>query len=519
LFEGIHGRAALVTDVVLFENYPLDYRSYWRRLHRWARGDWQLLPWLGRRVPLADGGRAPNRLSLISRWKIIDNLRRTLLPPTLLGFLLFAWVAFPGLPAVWTVIAGLVLAAPLLTEAMGGLLSANRLAALPPVVRGVTLRLGPALALWLLHVAFLPHRAIVLGDAIVRTLVRLGTGRRRLEWMSAARTSRALAHTGSRLSLWREMAAAPAAALGTLVLLALVRSAALPAALPLAALWLLAPEIAAVVSRPRPRRVPALTEDDGRRLRLLARRTWLFFDTFVGPDDQWLPPDHFQEEPRGEVARRTSPTNIGVLQLATLAAHDLGHAGLLSVVLRLRNTVETLERMERHRGHFYNWYDTRDLAPLAPRYVSTVDSGNLAGCLLAMKQGCRELVDAPVIGPARWEGLVDTLDVLLRVIERRAPRHDVPRFTALRTCVEKMRAEAIALKAQRRTWGAGIAQLLERGGTELDQAFLAVIAEGRESLDPDLLAELRVWSAEVPQHLEAMWHDIELCLPWEAPDG
>jgi cyclic beta-1,2-glucan synthetase len=519
LFEGIHGRAALVTDVVLFENYPLDYRSYWRRLHRWARGDWQLLPWLGRRVPLADGGRAPNRLSVISRWKIIDNLRRTLLPPTLLAFLLLAWVAFPGHPAVWTVIAVLVLAAPLLTEVMGGLLSANRLAALPPVVRGVTLRLRPALALWILHVAFWPHRAIVLGDAIGRTLVRLRTGRRRLEWTSAARTTRALARTGSRLSLWREMAAAPAAALGTMVLLALVRSAALPAALPLAALWLLAPEIAAVVSRPRPRRVPALTEGAGRRLRLLARRTWLFFDTFVGPDDQWLPPDHFQEEPRGEVARRTSPTNIGILQLATLSGHDLGHAGLLSIVLRLRNTVETLERMERHRGHFYNWYDTRDLAPLSPRYVSTVDSGNLAACLVAMKQGCRELVDAPVIGPARWEGLVDTLDVLLEVIERRAPRHAGPRFTALRTCVEKMRAEAIALKARRRTWGTGIAHLLERGGTELDQAFLAVIAEGGESLDADLLAELRVWSAEVPQHLEAMWHDIELCLPWEAPDG
>ena len=169
-----------------------------------------------------------------------------------------------------------------------------------------------------------------------------------------------------------------------------------------------------------------MTDGDARRLRLLARRTWLFFDTFVGPDDQWLPPDHFQEEPRGEVARRTSPTNIGLLQLATLSAHDLGHAGLLSVVLRLRNTFETLERMERHRGHFYNWYDTRDLTPLSPRYVSTVDSGNLAACLLAVKQACLELVQAPVIGPARWDGLLDTLDVLLEVIERRVRRRATP---------------------------------------------------------------------------------------------
>jgi cyclic beta-1,2-glucan synthetase len=471
-------------------------------------------------VPLADGRRAPNRLSLISRWKIVDNLRRTLLPPTLLGFLLLAWVAFPGVPAVWTGIAVLVPAAPLLTEAVGGLLSANRVSTLPPALRGVTLRLKPASTLWLLHVAFLPHRTVVLADAILRTLVRLRRGRRLLEWTSAARVARALVGTESRRPFWREMFTAPVVAIGTLVLLAACRPAALPAALPLAALWLLAPEIAAAVSRPRRRRAPALTGGDARRLRLLARRTWLFFDTFVGPDDQWLPPDHFQEEPRGEVARRTSPTNIGLLQLATLSAHDLGHAGLLSVVLRLRNTFDTLDRMERHRGHFYNWYDTRDLAPLSPRYVSTVDSGNLAACLLAVKQACPELARASVVGPARWEGLLDTLDVLLEVIERRVqPPGGAARFAALRTCVERMREEAIALKGHRRAWGPSIARLLERGATELDQALLSVIAEGGEGLDPELLADLRVWSAEVPQHLEAMWRDIELCLPWEAPDA
>jgi cyclic beta-1,2-glucan synthetase len=519
LFEGIHGRAALVTDVVLFETYPADYRSYWRRLHRWARGDWQLLPWLGRRVPLAGGGRAPNRLSLISRWKIIDNLRITLLPPTLLGFLLLAWVVFPGAPAVWTAVGVLVLAAPLLTEAMGGLLSANRVAALPPAVRGVTLRLRPASALWIMHVALLPHRAVVLADAIVRTLVRLRRGRRLLEWTSAAWVARALVGTEARRPFWQEMFAAPTVAIGTLALLAIGRPDALPAALPLTALWFLAPEIAAAVSRPRRQPPPALTDADARRLRLLARRTWLFFDTFVGPDDQWLPPDHFQEEPRGEVARRTSPTNIGLLQLATLSAHDLGHAGLLSVILRLRNTFDTLGRMERHRGHFYNWYDTRDLAPLSPRYVSAVDSGNLAGCLLTVKQACLELVQAPVVGPARWEGLLDTLDVLLQVIERRVRPPEAMRFAPLRASVTKMREETAALRGQRRAWGHGIARLLQRGGTELDQALLSVIADDGAGLDPDLLAELRVWSAEVPQHLEAMWRDVQLCLPWEAPDA
>jgi cyclic beta-1,2-glucan synthetase len=516
LFEGIHGRAALVTDIVLFENYPTDYRSYWRRLHRWARGDWQLLPWLGRRVPLPGGGRGRNRLSVISRWKIVDNLRRTLLPPTLLGFLFLAWAVFPA-PAAWTAVTVLVLAAPLLTEAMGGLLSANHVAALPPAVRGVALRLRPAAVLWLLHLALLPHRAVVLADAILRTLVRLRRRRHLLEWTSAARVAGALVGSGSRRPFWREMRVAPVAALGTLVALAAFRPASLPAALPLAALWLLAPEIAAALSRPRRRTAPGLSDRDVRRLRTLARRTWLFFDTFVGPDDQWLPPDHFQEDPRGEVARRTSPTNIGLLQLATLSAHDLGHAGLLSVVVRLRHTFETLERMERYRGHFYNWYDTRDLAPLAPRYVSTVDSGNLAACLLTVKQACRELAHAPVVGPARWNGLVDTLDVMLELVDRRVRPQDTARFAELRACAEAMRAEALVVKAQRRGWGPGVARLLERGGTELDQALLAVIAQAGDGLDPELLAELRVWSAEVPQHLEAMWRDIGLCLPWEAP--
>lgn len=515
LFEGVHGRAGAVTDVILFEDYPRDYRVYWRRLHRWARGDWQLLPWLGRRVPLASGERGPNRLSAISRWKIVDNLRRSLLPPVLLAFLLVAWAAFPGPPALWTVVAALVVAAPLLTEVLDGILGARRIAALPLAVRSVIRRLRPAVALWALHLVLLPHRAAVLADAIVRTLVRLAVRRRLLQWTSAALTARTLAGSPSRWPFWREMMAAPATAVATVGLLLVCRPAALPAALPLVCLWLLAPEVAFVVSRPRHRRGVTLADRDARRLRLLARRTWLFFDTFVGPTDQWLPPDHFQEDPRGEVASRTSPTNIGLLHLATLAAHDLGHASLLSVILRLRNTFETLARMERHRGHFYNWYDTRDLAPLSPRYVSTVDSGNLAACLLTLKQGCLDLRRAPVVGSARWQGLLDTADILLEVIARGARRYGDARFDAPRRGAEAMRAQMAALMEQRNSWSAGIAGLLERGCVELDQALLAAIVAGDE-IDPDLLAELRIWSGHVRQDLEAMRRDIELCRPWDA---
>jgi cyclic beta-1,2-glucan synthetase len=515
LFEGIHGRTALVTDVVLLEDYPPDYLTHARRLHRWARGDWQLLPWLGHRVPLEGGAWGPNHLSLIARWKIVDNLRRTLLAPTLIGFLLVAWFGLAGNPAVWTAVALLALAAPGLTETAEGLLS-TRIFRAPGSAGSVLARGRRSIALWLLHTVLLAHRSVVLSDAIARTVFRLTVSRRRLlQWTSAAATARAVGRVTSRRRFWREMMTAPLLAVAAAIPLVLLRPGALPAALPLVLLWLASPEIAARASQPRRRKTEPLAEEDVRYLRLLARRTWLFFDTFVGPADQWLPPDHFQETPRGAVAHRTSPTNIGLLQLAILAAHDLGYAGRLSVVLRLKNSFDTLARMQRHRGHFYNWYDTRDLQPLPPRYVSTVDSGNLAGCLVAVKQGCSELASAAVIGPARWDGLLDTVAALGGAIDLATQRHGAPRFEPLRGCVAELRREATALKPRRSEWGAGVVRLIERFSSELERTLLAAIAPGATDLDPELLSELRVWSGQVREHVHAMQRDVGLLLPWE----
>jgi cyclic beta-1,2-glucan synthetase len=406
LFEGVHGRTGFVSDVALFEEFPANYLTYSRRRHRWARGDWQLLPWLRRRVPLEGGGKGANCFSLISRWKILDNLRRSLLEPSLLAFLFLAWGWLPGSTSLWTLWALLVPAAPVLS---GALLAALRKTS--PAFKTWRSAIGP----WLIQVVFLPHRAAVLGDAMLRTQYRLiVSGKRLLEWTPAALSARRLAGTTASRWIWREMAIPLSA--GCAAVLAVYRPGALAPALPLLLVWFLSPEIALFMSRPQRSRVERLTQPETRRFRLLARRTWLFFETFVGPEDQWLPPDHFQEDPRGEAARRTSPTNIGLLLLATVSAYDLGYAGLLSVALRLKETLATLRRMERYRGHLYNWYDTANLQPLAPRYVSTVDSGNLAGCLLAVKQSCVELTTSPIIGTARWEGMVDTVGVLDEVI-------------------------------------------------------------------------------------------------------
>ncbi len=506
LFEGLHGRTGFVADVALFEEFSANYLTYSRRLHRWARGDWQLLPWLRRRVPLEGGGKGASCFSLISRWKILDNMRGSLFEPSLFAFLLLAWGWLPGSTSLWTLLVLLVPAAP----AFSGALLASLRRALPAFVPRRS-----AIGRWMVQIVFLPHRAAVLGDALLRTLYRLTVSRKNLlEWTTAALSARRLAGRTASRSMWSEMAAPPLAALGMAGMLAAYRPGALAPAFPLLIAWFLSPEIALFMGRPRRRRVERLTPQDRRRFRLLARRTWLFFETFVGPDDQWLPPDHFQQDPRGEVARRTSPTNIGLLLLATVAAYDLGYAGVQSVALRLKETLDTLRRMERYRGHLYNWYDTAGLQPLAPRFVSVVDSGNLAACLLTVKQSCVELSTSPIIGVARWEGMLDTLGILDEVIAAASLRYGSSRFVALRACVDTVRGQVTVLKDHPEDWARGVTRLVEEGCPEFDRALASVIAPRLEELDARLLGELRAWYSQTHQHLEGILRDLQLHLPW-----
>jgi cyclic beta-1,2-glucan synthetase len=405
LFEGIHGRAALVTDVVVFEQYPRSYLSFARRMHRWIRGDWQLFPWLLPRAPAQNGRRLANRLSLIDRWKIGDNLRRSLLAPSLLALFFLGWVALAGR-------SGPLFLAPLV---------------LPLVISAPAFLDGQrrqTLGRWALGLVFLPHEAFVACDAILRAVIRMTITRRHLlQWVTAADTARAFA-AGSRRQFWREMgpAAALVAAAGTA--LAFARPAGLPYAAPLLVLWVLSPEVARWVSMSASGVAKeALSPTDRRTLRHLARRTWLFFETFVGPGDQWLAPDNFQEEPGGAIAHRTSPTNIGLMLIAELSAYDLGYIGRAELSALAGQALSTLDRLERYKGHWLNWYNTRTLEPLLPRYVSTVDSGNLAAALLTMAKGCREAAIAPMVRPERFEGLGDTVDLLEESVTRLSGPH------------------------------------------------------------------------------------------------
>ena len=420
LFEGVYARTALVTDVEVVDDYPASVLAHARRQHRWVRGDWQILRWLFPWVPTRSGLKR-NRLPLISRWKIFDNLRRSLVPPATVALLLLAWTILPGSPAVWT---AAILAAmafplyPLLLEAATG---PRPQQPWPVFLRAAWKDGKTVLAQVSLQLTFLASQAYERTHAIVLTLFRLAaTQRRLLEWETAAaseaRGAGKAKRTSARLFLV-EMIASPLVASSGLLLVSLVRPGALPAAVPVLALWAAAPLIAYALSRPVvPRRVE-LREEDRRFLRLMARNTWRYFEAFMGPEDHGLPADNFQETPEPRTSHRTSPTNIGMGLLATLAAHDLGFIRTDELASRIDATLTTMEGLERFEGHLLNWYDTQSLAPLPPAYVSTVDSGNLAGALMTLAEGLRQASRQP---PPTAEPAVDLSQRLLDLAGRAA---------------------------------------------------------------------------------------------------
>ncbi|HXT21485.1 MAG TPA: glucoamylase family protein, partial [Thermoanaerobaculia bacterium] len=366
------------------------------RLHRWVRGDWQILRWLFPWVRNRAGGRERNRLPLISRWKILDNLRRSLVPPATTALLLAAWTVLPGNAAVWTAAVLAALAFPLYPLLLGILAGPERQQPARVFLRAAADELAVVLARAGLQLVFLASQAWQMVHAISVTLVRLVTKRRLLEWETAAASAARAARRAAR-GAWpflRAMAASPLLAIVGLALVAALRPGALPVAGPILLLWLLAPPLAYLLSRPVAPRQLELDDEDRRYLEGVARDTWRYFATFAGADDHGLPPDNFQEVPDPRIAHRTSPTNIGMGLLATLAAHDLGFIATDELVERTDAALTTIEGLERHEGHLLNWYDSRSLAPLPPLYVSTVDSGNLAGALMCLAEGLRRLASA-----------------------------------------------------------------------------------------------------------------------------
>jgi cyclic beta-1,2-glucan synthetase len=518
LIEGNFARCGLTTDIELFDDFPSRYHVYARREHRWIRGDWQLLPWLGRRVPSRTGPR-PNPLPLLERWKVLDNLRRSLVPPALVAWLVLGWTVLPLPWWLSTGLALLVLFLPLLLHTCGTVVHTGRCLSLGPLRE--FRRSGPVTAGQVaLSGVFLLNQAWLCLDAIGRTLGRLYVTRRQLlEWETAAAAERRL---GDGLgSYWQTMAPAVlmAGALAGLVAVADPPEL-LPAGLFLVP-WLLSPLVAWWVSRPLVVRQTPLNDEDRRALRRIARKTWGFFETFVGPEDHWLPPDNFQEQPRPQVAHRTSPTNQGLLLLSTLAAHDLGYFGMATLVKRLENTFATLERLERWHGHFYNWYDTRTLAPLPPAYVSTVDSGNLLASLVALKQGLYEKALEPVLGAALPAGCADTLaltgearpaardrQALDQFLAGPAP-HDLPSWSAWL----KQAGELADRLGGQGVWAKRLATMLHDRAAELAALapWLPLLDEAPARHYPELSANLRAVMSVAGWAAETLHADVAAC--------
>jgi cyclic beta-1,2-glucan synthetase len=412
LIEGAHVRVGLASDIELYDEFPQDYLSYSSRQHRWIRGDWQIAEWILPRVPRPGGRRGPNRISWFDRWKIFDNLRRSLVPATSLSLLVASWIVSAQMAWLSFIVVGVqIIFTPLVepftwATAGGGLKSFSFSKARHDLVRAIV------------DASLLPHQAWLALDAILRVAYRrLVSHRKLLEWTSA------------EVAQW----SSPGHVRMFVLVLSLVgvlsatmlwavqrwRPSSLLAASPWLALWLVSPLLGWLLTR-RPeseQQQLKLVEKELRFLRRVARRTWCYFSGFVGDKTSYLPPDNYQVSHRNQLAMRTSPTNIGLWIVSALGAHDFGYLTVDDVIDKLTRTLKTVGKLERYEGHLLNWYDIETSTPLEPRYVSTVDSGNLLGSLLCLEHGVEEIIRVPILDLRVFEGLRDAAEILREVAD------------------------------------------------------------------------------------------------------
>lgn len=509
LLESGYARSALVTDVDLIEEHPASYAQEASRRHRWIRGDWQLAGWLLPRVPGPPATddpsgvktrRQPNPLSRLSRWKLLDNLRRSLVPPALSALLAGGWLFGTAPEWFWTLLVSAVLFVP---------------SALSVVIDFVR---KPEEHDWSVHVSltgksavrpfahaflalvFLPYDTFISLDAILRSGVRmLFTRRGLLIWQLPAYAIRNARRTP--VDYLKEMWIGPALATGLVLASTWTAGADWLYTAPVLALWLMSPVVGWWISQPLAPPMPDLDVGQRNFLRASARRTWRYFETFVGPEDNWLPPDNFQEYPAPVIASRTSPTNIGMALLADLAAYDLGYIPAGELLVRTGNTLAAMEKLERYRGHFYNWYDTRSLQPLHPQYVSSVDSGNLVGCLLTLQAGLAALKNQPVLSANAFQGLQDTL----RVFAEHVPASPAPDLAKqIRSLQDTL--HALTLNGQPRTLadaGSALDRIHRTGGGLV--AWLPA--------DIDIDDELYNWAQAFDRQARALSDELEALAP------
>ena len=503
LLEGSYARAALVSDVQFYEDYPYRYTTDVSRRHRWIRGDWQIASWLFMRVPGPGGLVMDNPISGLSRWKIFDNLRRSLVTPAQILLLLLAWSILLQ-PSFWTtVVVGAILASPLLACIRVILNKPDELP-LDQHLHSAERAIVRYLAQAGLSLTFMPYEAFFSLDAVLRSGGRmLFTHKRLLEWnsSSSSKSSGRSDLAGFYQSMW----IAPAVAIAMASYMAFWRPDVLYIAWPLLVSWSLAPAVAWWISLPLDTPKAKLSEEQTIFLRKLSRKTWKFFETFVGPESHWLPPDNYQENPCSVVAKGTSPTNMGLSLLANLAAYDFGYISAGKLIERTGSSLQTMKGLERFQGHFYNWYDIELLEPMQPKYISTVDSGNLVGHLLTLQQGLLELPDQKILPPQAFEGLRDTLYILMdaygEVGATEESRKDIVTSEVL-VQIDRFKAE---LQSPPCTLSAA-RMLLDLQAKAVEKII--------DSLDPEADDPVRLWMQAYETQLRDHLDDLILTAPW-----
>lgn len=495
LLEGCYARSGLLSDVHLLEDYPATYAEDVSRRERWIRGDWQIASWLLPRVPGGEGRYIANPLSLLSRWKILDNLVRSLVPMALLLVLLIGWW-IAATPWVWTLaVVGIVLIPTLLMTLVDIFFKPEEVA-FSQHVKDVFNSTKRSFAQVLFRMASLPHEAIYSVAAILRSCGRLVfTHKRLLQWTPSSeqkwQAASAVVPSVERGIWWSPLLAivgAPAL---------LLNPNAFYAAAPIIFLWLIAPQITAWISRPLIRKKAQLSKEQIIFLRKVSRKTWAFFERFVTAEDNWLPPDNMQEVPSQIIAHRTSPTNIGMALLANVSAYDFGFIAAGVLLERTGNTLRTMKAMESYQGHLLNWYDTLTLQPLHPRYISSVDSGNLAGHLLTLRAGLSTLPDERILDVRLFAGLEDTLAILA---DFTSDRLHIP-IADLQQQLQQARATAA------------------RSLTSFAQYFSSLgvsAAELAASFDPETQKDVAFWAQAFVKQVRDSHSELMYLAPWLA---
>jgi cyclic beta-1,2-glucan synthetase len=487
LIEGAYARAGLVSDIEIIEDYPSHYSAYNRRKHRWLRGDWQITGWLLSRVPDESGRKVPNPISLVSQWKILDNLRRSLVEPATFLLLVFGWLVLPGNPLYWTLATLAILFVPAWFQFLFNLVRAA-VEHKSQVVKDARAALITANASMFFTLSFLPHQMLLSLDAVVRTLVRrLVTRRRLLEWETAAETELST-RKRTPVDIYLDWMPALAMALGALVFF--TRRHAFFAALPILLLWACSKWISLWLNLPSRAMRSETSDKDELFLGRTALYTWRYFAEFSTEEHNWLIPDNVQEEPAA-IAGRMSPTNLGFLLNARQVACEFGFLTVPEFAEQTLRTLATMAKLERSHGHLLNWYDTRSLEPLTPRFVSSVDSGNLVASLWTLQQGCLDLLQRPLLEKQLAEGLAYHLRILI-------DQHAFPQ-KRFRTFQEQIR---------KRSWLQRLLAPSEEGLLESDL----------ETVDPKHKADVRWFAAESLSRVRNLRKAVQVYVPWMLPE-